>query len=54
MVVCLEPEVLEIEPESLLSVAADQKVPQIVGVEHCDQGEGEGKRNAKSLKILER
>ena len=41
-------EVLHVEPESLLSVTADQEVPQIVGVEYRHQGQGERNRNAES------
>ena len=45
-------QILQVEPQPLLPVAADQEVPQIVGVEHCHHGDGEGKRNAESLKNI--
>ena len=41
-------EIPRIESKSLLLIAADEEVPQIVWVEHRDQGETERKRNAES------
>ena len=52
LVSVVQGDILQIEPQPFLFVAADQKVPQIVGVENCDQGEGERKRNAESFKCL--
>ena len=47
-------QIIQVEPQSLLSVAADEKVPQIVRVEHGHQGEGEREGNAESLEIFEK
>ena len=45
LIVCLEPEVPEVEPEPLLAAAADEEVPHVVPVEEGHQGHRQGGRH---------
>ena len=47
LIVCLEPEVPEVEPEPLLAAAADEEVPHVVPVEEGDQGHRQGGRHTQ-------
>ena len=47
LIVCLEPEVPEVEPEPLLAAAADEEVPHVVAVEEGHQGHRQGGRHTQ-------